>query len=95
MVLEVWVTPMREIDVVPRGIVRFEFHVCWPPKVFPQRAIRFIAALSHTSVPKEEVDRTGVLALPKVLIVGALAELLDLDPGKARVASKRVLPVSD
>ena len=95
MELECRVAPVREIHLLPRGIVGFEFHFSGPPKVFPKRAIRFIAALSHTAVPKEEIDRTWVLALPEVLIVDALTELLHIDPGKVRVASKRILPVAD
>jgi len=95
MALEVRVAAVREIDVFPPGIVGFESHGCGPPKVFPYRAIRLKAALSHPAVPKVEVDPTGVLALIKVLIVEALTELLNTDPGKVRVAPKRVLPGAD
>lgn len=95
MALEGWVAPVREIDLVPSGVVWFKSHVCGPLKVFPQRAVRFIAALSHTTVPKVEIDLTWVPALPKVLIIGTLTELLDIHPGKVRVASKWILPGTD
>lgn len=30
----------------------------------------------------------------EVLVIGALAELLDIDPGQVRVVSKRIFPVT-
>lgn len=35
-----------------------------------------------------------VPAFPVVLVVGALSELLDCDPGKIRVVAKRIFPVT-